>query len=125
MSVSRVPSDPDMKREIRKFLDETERRVRIIEDLTTQLRADLTTVSDAVALINDDDVVTLAARVTETEIDIAAFATSVATTQLHLTDGITAPTATVGLAKIFVDAADGDLKVIYGDGVLKVIVADT
>jgi hypothetical protein len=40
-------------------------------------------------------------------------------------DGITAPSATIGLAKIFVDTADGDLKIIYGDGTTKTIVVDT
>lgn len=42
-----------------------------------------------------------------------------------LTDGVTAPSATVGVAKIFVDTADGDLKVIFGDGTVKTIVVDT
>jgi hypothetical protein len=45
--------------------------------------------------------------------------------QMNLTDGITAPGATVGFAKIYVDTADGDLKVIFGDGVTKVLAADT
>jgi hypothetical protein len=40
-------------------------------------------------------------------------------------DGITTPSATIGLAKIFVDTADGDLKIIYGDGTTKTIVVDT
>lgn len=42
-----------------------------------------------------------------------------------VTDGVTAPSATVGLAKIYVDTADGDLKVIFGDGTVKVLAADT
>jgi hypothetical protein len=42
-----------------------------------------------------------------------------------LVDAVTAPTATAGFAKIFVDTSDGDLKVIFGDGTTKVIVADT
>lgn len=42
-----------------------------------------------------------------------------------LTDGVTAPSATVGFAKLFVDTADGDLKVIFGDGTTKTIVTDT
>lgn len=42
-----------------------------------------------------------------------------------LIDGMTAPTATVGVAKIFVDTSDGDLKIIFGDGTTKTIVADT
>lgn len=44
---------------------------------------------------------------------------------LKLIDGITAPTATVGEAKIYVDTADGDLKVIFGDGFVRVIAADS
>jgi hypothetical protein len=44
---------------------------------------------------------------------------------LILKDGVTAPTATVGQAKIFVDTADGDLKIIFGDGTTKTIVTDT
>lgn len=48
-----------------------------------------------------------------------------ANTSFILTDGVTAPTATSGLAKIFVDTADGDLKIIYGDGTTKTIVVDT
>jgi len=44
---------------------------------------------------------------------------------LGIVDGVTAPSATVGLAKIYVDTADGDLKVIFGDGTIKTIVVDT
>lgn len=50
---------------------------------------------------------------------------SMSSTQLVLTDGITAPSATVGFAKIYVDTADGDLKVIFGDGVIKTLATDT
>lgn len=46
-------------------------------------------------------------------------------TALAVTDGITAPAATTGKAKIYVDVADGDLKVIFSDGVIKTIVTDT
>lgn len=42
-----------------------------------------------------------------------------------LTDGITAPSAVVGSAQIYVDSADGDLKIIFGDGVVKTIVVDS
>jgi hypothetical protein len=42
-----------------------------------------------------------------------------------ITDGIPAPGAIVGRALIYVDAADGDLKVIFGDGTVKTIVSDT
>jgi hypothetical protein len=40
-------------------------------------------------------------------------------------DGITAPSATSGFAKLYVDTADGDLKVIFGDGTVKTIATDT
>lgn len=36
-----------------------------------------------------------------------------------------APSAAAGQARIFVDGADGDLKVIFGDGVIKTIVLDS
>lgn len=42
-----------------------------------------------------------------------------------LVDGVAAPGATSGRAKIYVDTADGDLKVIFGDGTIKTIVVDT
>lgn len=42
-----------------------------------------------------------------------------------LADGITAPSASSGLAHIFIDSNDGDLKIIYGDGTVKTIVVDT
>lgn len=45
--------------------------------------------------------------------------------KLLLVDGIAAPVAVSGQAQIFVDQADGDLKVRFGDSVLKVIVVDT
>jgi hypothetical protein len=50
---------------------------------------------------------------------------SVDVNEIHLKDGVTAPTATVGVTKIFVDVADGDLKVIFGDGFTAVLNADS
>lgn len=44
---------------------------------------------------------------------------------LDITDGITAPSATTGRAKIYVDSADGDLKVIFADGTIKTLATDT
>jgi hypothetical protein len=44
---------------------------------------------------------------------------------LVVTDGVTAPGATTGQAKIYVDTADGDLKVVFADGTVKTIVTDT
>jgi hypothetical protein len=40
-------------------------------------------------------------------------------------DGITAPGAGTGQARIYVDTADGDLKVIFADGTIKTIATDT
>jgi hypothetical protein len=44
---------------------------------------------------------------------------------LQVTDGVTAPAAEVGYSSIYVDTADGDLKIIFGDGTVKTIVTDT
>ncbi len=44
---------------------------------------------------------------------------------ITLQDGITAPSSSAGQAKLFVDSADGDLKVIFGDGTTKTIVTDS
>ncbi len=44
---------------------------------------------------------------------------------LNITDGIAAPSATVGRAKIYIDTADGDLKIVFGDGTVKTISVDT
>lgn len=44
---------------------------------------------------------------------------------LDVTDGITAPAAATGRARIYVDTADGDLKIIFADGTIKTIVVDT
>ena len=43
---------------------------------------------------------------------------------LVISDGITAPSAETGLAKIYVDEDDGDLKVIFGDGTVTTIAMD-
>lgn len=64
--------------------------------------------------------------VTETPTQVsAAIRNSGYGTYLEITDGITAPGAGTGVARIYVDTADGDLKVVYGDGTVKLIVADT
>ena len=44
---------------------------------------------------------------------------------LFILDGITAPAARTGFAVIYVDTADGDLKVKFADGTTKVLAADT
>ena len=45
--------------------------------------------------------------------------------QMTVVDGVTAPSTVVGYAQIYVDAADGDLKIKFGDGTVKTIVTDT
>lgn len=42
-----------------------------------------------------------------------------------IADGIAAPSAVLGYAQIYVDTADGDLKVIFGDGTVKTLATDT
>lgn len=44
---------------------------------------------------------------------------------LALTDGASIPTTIAGFALLYVDVADGDLKVKFGDGTIKTIVTDT
>ena len=44
---------------------------------------------------------------------------------LALVDGISEPATITGLAYIYVDTADGDLKVKFGDGTIKTIVTDS
>ena len=45
-------------------------------------------------------------------------------TELSLVDGVTQPNTELGWAQIFVDVADGDLKIVFGDGTVKTIVVD-
>lgn len=67
---------------------------------------------------------------TDNTVDIGASGASrprnvYAGTAFILADGVTAPGATVGSAKLYVDTSDGDLKVIFGDGVIKTLATDT
>jgi hypothetical protein len=45
--------------------------------------------------------------------------------RLMIKDGITAPAAAAGFMTFYVDTADGDLKVIFGDGTVKTIATDS
>lgn len=56
--------------------------------------------------------------------DLVEAGTAVVMPYLTVTDGVTAPTSAVGFAHIYVDTADGDLKIRFGDGVTKTIVTD-
>ena len=44
---------------------------------------------------------------------------------IQLTDGVSAPSSTASIAKMYVDTSDGDLKVVFADGTVKTIVTDT
>jgi len=44
---------------------------------------------------------------------------------LSLVDGVSEPSTSSGYARIYVDSADGDLKVKFGDGTVKTIVTDS
>lgn len=52
-------------------------------------------------------------------------ATGVTAGAIALQDGITAPGTSSGAAIIYVDTADGDLKIKFGDGTVKTIATDT
>lgn len=41
-----------------------------------------------------------------------------------ITDGVAAPSTIAGLGQIYIDTADGDLKIKFGDGTVKTIVTD-
>lgn len=44
---------------------------------------------------------------------------------LKVPDATPIPGTVAGIGQIFIDEADGDLKIKYGDGTVKLIVADT
>jgi hypothetical protein len=44
---------------------------------------------------------------------------------LQTVDNVTAPAAASGVGRIYIDSADGDLKVVFGDGTVKTITTDT
>jgi len=44
---------------------------------------------------------------------------------LTLVDGVSVPSTQAGHARIYIDTADGDLKIKFADGVIKTIVVDT
>jgi len=44
---------------------------------------------------------------------------------ISLPDGVTAPATVTGQTFLYVDSADGDLKVKFGDGTIKTIATDT
>lgn len=57
--------------------------------------------------------------------DLVEAGTAVVMPHMRLTDGVTAPTSSSGYALIYVDSADGDLKVRFGDGFTATIQTDS
>src|SRR5690606_28803733 len=57
--------------------------------------------------------------------DWTAASVMFAASVLLVEDGVSAPATRTGYASIYVDSADGDLKVKFGDGTVKTIVTDT
>ena len=55
----------------------------------------------------------------------ATLALLLSTAPVMLVDGVTAPSTIAGIGQIYIDTADGDLKIKYGDGTVKTIVVDT
>ena len=45
--------------------------------------------------------------------------------QIELTDGVDEPVLAVGRAIVYVDSADGDLKIKFSDGTIKTIITDS
>jgi len=45
--------------------------------------------------------------------------------RLTLLDGLPAPTATSGKASLFIDSADGSLKVMFASGIVKTLALDS
>ena len=93
--------------------------------------ARVATVGTAGNVVNDSDVGDLVVRTNGGAIRLttnSGTSTNVfvsANNALALRDGQTAPATIAGLAQIYVDTADGDLKVRFGDGTIKTIVVDT
>lgn len=59
------------------------------------------------------------------QLDMSTVGGKVLAYQLDLRDGVAAPTAISGRAITYVDTADGDLKVRFGDAVTKTLATDT
>jgi hypothetical protein len=62
---------------------------------------------------------------TTVQAQLRAISDTAQTNILQVTDGVTAPATLSGYASIYVDTADGDLKIKFGDGTVKTIVTDT
>lgn len=89
--------------------------------------SELTALTGAGSASNDDLVIFDTDAVTTKRITRAQLAVGMqADAQtLSIADGVTAPATQAGRVLIYVDSADGDLKVKFGDGTVKTIATDT
>ena len=95
---------------------------------STTLVAEIATGADSSASWHADDLHIGAKRNTHFITDINSTRNTLggfADDSFYIKDGITAPSASSGYAYIYVDSADGDLKVKFGDDTVKTIATDT
>jgi hypothetical protein len=101
-------------------------RLALIND---QIRiTDGTIAAPGLSFINDDD--TGVVRSAENEVSVVTAgvqrAVFTSTGVIAIQDGITAPGSNItGMAQLYIDSADGDLKIRFADGTVKTIVTDT
>lgn len=67
----------------------------------------------------------VATNLTASSGNVVATGAVFAGSYVSIADGMTAPSAQAGQGRIYIDTADGDLKIIFGDGTIKTIVTDT
>lgn len=79
--------------------------------------------SDSVDIIGTTDI-TLTAPLIVLD-GVVVINEAMAANYIAITDGVTAPATVAGLGQIYIDIADGDLKIKFGDGTVKTIVTDT
>ena len=95
---------------------------------SSDLVAEMSAGADSSAGYHSEDLVFGAKRNTHFETDIHAtrlLMGGFAQSSFYIKDGITAPSTSSGYAYIYVDTADGDLKVKFGDGTVKTLATDT
>jgi very-short-patch-repair endonuclease len=95
---------------------------------SSDLVAEMSAGADSSANYHAEDLTIGAKRNTHFETDIHAtrfLMGGFAQSSFYIKDGITAPSASSGYAYIYVDSADGDLKVKFGDDTVKTLATDT
>lgn len=79
--------------------------------------------SDSIDIIGTTDITLSAPLITLDGVVVVN--QGMAANYIAITDGITTPSTVAGLGQIYIDTADGDLKIKFGDGTVKTIVVDT